>query len=386
MIQEFQNIFTELTRTQWAVLIAFLVVFVLRFIYLFLFTARVLFAKKKIEPANTDEKISLILTLRNEEEEVKKNLPGIMDWDNVDFELVVIDDFSQDNTLSVLGLLMQRYPRLKISSLNQETRFSIKLAKNIALKSASNNWVLCIPAAINAAKESWLQGFSSQINSPHINLIVGYSTVVREKGFFNTLYRIENFYEQIRSAGYIANGIPFVYAEENLAFKKDKYFEKGGFAKHMQESYANFELVVNSFISKKHTLIHFNRDSVIRAGMPIHKPEYFDLLKKQQRIEKHLPFWKRQILQIDDFSRLFLIPLYALALVFCLPLWPFISALIAIGFIVNMLIIKITLNRLNERKIFIPSLAYGLLMPYYKLFFRWHFSRTSRKHKWRNVS
>ncbi len=88
---------------------------------------------------------------------------------------------------------------------------------------------------------------------------------------------------------------------------------------------------------------------------------------------------------MDESSKLVFIPIVAASLVGCVDLWPLITTLICINAIAQVLIIKIILNRLNERKIFIPSLVYGLLVPYYKLFFRWHFSRKSRKQKWRNV-
>jgi len=45
--------------------------------------------------------------------------------------------------------------------------------------------------------------------------------------------------------------------------------------------------------------------------------------------------------------------------------------------------VKYALNRLNERKIFIPSLVYDLIVPYFKLFYRWYFNNRSQKQKWK---
>jgi hypothetical protein len=58
--------------------------------------------------------------------------------------------------------------------------------------------------------------------------------------------------------------------------------------------------------------------------------------------------------------------------------------LVGIKFIAHLFIIKITQNRLNERKIFISSLVYDLLIPYFKYFYRWYFNYRSRKNKWRS--
>ncbi len=385
MIQEFQNVFVNLSSAQWTVLVAFLVIFSIRFVYLFMFTARVAFKKKKARNGNGIEPIALILTVRNAEENIQKNLPSILQIEDLDFEVVAIDDFSQDNTLSVLGLLKQRFPRLKISTLSQETRFSVKMAQNIAFKLAAHNWVLCVPIALSEVNEAWLHCFADCTGISQTNVVLGYSTVSPQNGFFNLLYRIEIFFQQIQSVGYILNGIPFVCNEENVAFKKEKYYELGGYAKNLKEPYANLELIINTFIKRKNTLINFNADSVIRKNTKIDGSVYLDLLKKSARIENYLSFGKKQALLFDELTKLLFLPLLLACLVFCFALWPLISILVGIFILAQVLIIKIVLNRLNERKIFIPSLVYGLIMPYYKLFFRWHFSKTSRKHQWRKM-
>jgi len=386
MIQEFQNIFVKLTVAQWALISAFLVVFVVRFLYLLFFTGRVIFRNRKNKKQENTPPVSILFTLRNEEENIHKNLPNLLKIEDHDFEVVVVDDFSQDNSLSVLGLLNQRYGRLKISSLSQETRFSVKLAQNIALKLASNNWILMAPISLNEVKKEWIQSFEKQFAGKDTSLIVAYSTVVPAKGFFNLLYRIETFLQQIKSVGYISCGVPLVYSEENLAFKKEIYFELGGYGKQIQEPYANFELFINTFIKKKNTKVNFTSDSVIRKNVEVHKREYLDLLKKSSRIEKHLSFWKRQILISDEITKLLFLPLLAAVVIFCFPLWPLLCTMVTFYLLARVLIIKITLNRLNERKIFISSLVYGLIMPYFKWVLRWHFGRNSRRYKWRNVA
>jgi len=158
MISVYLNIFEALTMVQWFVLITFLVIYVIRFLYLFLFTARMIFKKEEKHTTGSSKKLSIVITLRNEEESLRKNLPAILELENIDYEVVVVDDFSQDTSLSVLGLLSQRYAHLKISTLSQETRYSVKLAQNIALKAASHNWVLITPHALNEVNEIEIQG------------------------------------------------------------------------------------------------------------------------------------------------------------------------------------------------------------------------------------
>ena len=383
MIEKYQELFNGLTGFELVLLVAFGVLFLLRLLYLFLFTGRILFIKK-IKIVNTEKKpLSLILTIRNEEVNLKKNLPKILSLDSVNFEMIVTDDFSYDNSYLVLGLLKERYKRLIISSLNQETRYSMKMAQNIAIKAANNEWILNIPVSLSEVAAGWLDEIS-QVEDNEKNVVIGYSTVAGSKGFFNRLFRIENYFLHLKSTGYILNRMPFVYSEENVAFRKEKYFGIGGYGQKVTEAYANLELVINSFIRKTTTSVLFNKKSSIRKTEVIKRADYFELVKKSIRIEKHLSVSKRFILALDELGKLLFLPITIFVIVLLPELWIIFASLLGFKFLSHLFIIKITQNRLNEHKIFIPSLVYELLMPYLKLFYRWHFNRRSKKNRWRN--
>ncbi len=383
MIEKYQELFNGLTGFELVLLAVFGVLFLLRLLYLFLFTGRIIFIKK-IKIVNTEKKpLSLILTIRNEEENLKKNLPKILSLDSVNFEMIVVDDFSHDNSYLVLGLLKERYKRIIISSLNQETRYSMKMAQNIAIKAANNEWILNIPVSMSEVVAGWLDEIS-QVEDNEKNVVIGYSTVAGSKGFFNCLFRIENYFLHLKSTGYILNRMTFVYSEENVAFRKEKYFGRGGYGQKVTEVYANLELVINSFIRKKTTSILFNKESSIQKTEVVKRADYFELLKKSIRIEKHLSVSKRFILALDELGKLLFLPITVFVIVLLPEFWIIFASLLGFMFLANLFIIKITQNRLNEHKIFIPSLVYELIMPYFKLFYRWHFNKRSKKNRWIN--
>jgi len=383
MIQTFQNIFIELTIYDQIFLAIFCLLFFLRFLYLFLFTGRVLFRKKRNIENSEKYPFSLIFTVRNQEENLKNNLPKVLIQEGVDFEVIVVDDFSQDNSFLVLGLLKERYKRLKISMLNQETRFSTKQAQNIALKAAENNWVLTNPTSIFEFHSEWLSTFAKVLNEEK-NLVVGYSNVKYSKGFFNHLYRIESYFQFVKSAGFVLNRIPILYSEDNVAFQKKKYFEMDGYSKKITEPFANLELLFNSFSRKKTTTVLFEKETSVRKKELVKCENYLDLLKKSFRIEKHLSASKKAVLLFEEITRLIFLPITIFVILLYSELWPLIVTLLGLKVLAHLLIIKILQNRLNERKIFISSLVYQFIIPYFKLFYRWYFNHRMKKHGWRN--
>ncbi len=355
----------------------------LRLLYLLFFPLRVLIKTKAKPEATEKAPLSVLVVVRNEEENCHETLPHLLSLENPEMEVVVVDDFSQDNTLSVLGLLKQRYQRMKLSSLSQETRYSEKLSQNIALKSAEKDWVMMYPVSAQNPSQDWLNEMDKKTVDT-VLVKVAYTTVTANKNRFNKLYRIENFFQQVRSASYSLNGLAFVYNEENVAFKKAEYFKLSGFGIRVQEPYANLELVINRFIRKKNVKLCFNDKSILTKQVAVGHSEFKDLVRKSIRIEKHLSKWKQFVLLLDRLTQV-LYPLFVvLVLLVTFRLWPVIAILVVVKLLVFMVIIKILQKRLNERKLFITSLVFSFIMPFYKLFFRWSFNRQSQNHKWKN--
>ncbi len=370
--------------TDWIVPGIFLFVFLCRFYYLLFFSARVVFSSRKevIVNQKARQPITVFLTVRNEEDNLRKLLPQLLGINDDCYEVVVVDDYSLDNTFTVLGSF-KHYPNFHFSSLNEETRFSVKLAQNIALKAAQHEWVLTLPIETTAVGKDWINGFSVNTTTDNRNVMMGYSGIQHKPGYFNLLYRTENFLQQLRSVGYVANGIPFVYFEDNVAFRKEEYFKLGGYGQKTKEAYANLELIINQFITKKKTVLLFNENTRITKEVETNRDDFYNLLNRSFRIEKYLPAWKRTLLGFDTLTNLLYTPLLIVLFVFYFDLWPLFVALAGIKIMLHFILLKITLNRLRERKIFLSSLVYGWLMPYFKTFYKWYFNQSARRSKWR---
>ena len=380
MIHTILHKLTELQGVNLALALTFAVLFIVRLVYLFLFTGRILF-RKKIEQTSASP-ISLFYTVRNEGVRLKNNLAPVLSINNCDFEVIVVNNFSQDNSFEVLGMLRGRSDRLKISTLYQETRFSTKMAQNLALKAAENDWVLAVPISYENATPEWISGISNKLDN-NKTVTINYCSANNSNGFVNRMYRIENFLSFTKSVSYILNNLPFVYNEENVAFQKKKYFEIGGHGLKINEQYANLELLINHFIRKKDTTIVFKSETAIKKTEDLVWNDYLEILKKSLRIEKHLTSSKKAVLAFDEFTKMLLPPVTVITFILLFELWPLLAGLLFIMFAARLFIIKIAQNRLNERKIFIPSLVYDLIVPYFKLFYRWYFNNRRQKQKWK---
>jgi hypothetical protein len=381
MADNIVNSFMSLQTHEWVLLLIFSLLFFLRTIYLIFFTGRILFIKSK----NSDlkEPLSLIMALRNEESTLSVSLPPLLSISDADYELIAVDDFSSDNSLTVLGALKEKYERLRFSALSQETWYSVKMAQNVAIKAAKFSRVMLIPPTLSKFKPQWLSEISAKTGGDK-EVVISYSNIQHDGTFFNMLYRIEYFLQQIRSFGFIISGLPYVISEENVAFKKYRYFTAGGYRNKVNELYANLELIINSFIKKRNTQIIFSGNTAVYKDEKITRRNYFDLLKKEIRISRYLPFSRRITLSLEEISSCSFIPVAVVLLVVTPELWPVTGVMLLIPAILRMFIIKKAISHLHESKLFLSSLIYALLLPCFKLTYRFYYNHNSRRKGWKS--
>ena len=75
--------------------------------------------------------ISIIVCAKNEAENITVFLPKILEQDYSDFEVILVDDQSKDNTEYVLKELTQKYSNLKIVKIAQHVKH--RVGKKFAL-------------------------------------------------------------------------------------------------------------------------------------------------------------------------------------------------------------------------------------------------------------
>ena len=85
---------------------------------------------EELIPANIP--VSVIISARNEAENLRNYLPFILQQNYPDYEVVVVNDCSYDTSDLVLEEFEKQYPHLKVVSITEHVRF--KTGKNSRLR------------------------------------------------------------------------------------------------------------------------------------------------------------------------------------------------------------------------------------------------------------
>ena len=183
--------FRILTISDIILLSSLSVIFILQIYFLLRYYLR-LARYKDNAPTEGSNHISIILSVRNEEQRIREILDKFKEQQFEDYQILVINVHSEDNTDGILNALTETNPRLKVTSLSQETQFSEKQIINIGLKGSSSPWIIFLTSSSGEINPNWLANMNSLIDS-ETDLVVAYTNVERVKGFRNLICRLERF-------------------------------------------------------------------------------------------------------------------------------------------------------------------------------------------------
>jgi len=333
------------------------------------------------DPIQNSNNISIILAVRNEEQHIREIVDKFKEQQFEDYQLLVINVHSEDNTDGILSVLAEDNPKLKATSLSQETQFSEKQIINIGLKGASSPWIVLLTSSTGEINPAWLASMNGLL-APETDLVVGYTNIERLKGFRNLICRLERFNQFMISGAWTLAGKPFVFSENNVLFRKSMYFDTLGFRHKMNRNFANLELIFNENMKKGRVKITTNPDLAVREHIEDDRGDHIRLLKKGVQIRQSLSWSKKISLFVDDVTRIALPALVATVIILHPEYWITFSALPLIYLILLAVIVKMLLNRLNERKIFLSSFVYILIKPILNWWFFWSMYLIHRRSRW----
>ncbi len=365
------------TPFELVVLILFAISFLVQCIYLFAIYFRLLLLKDP-KYVSKQTSFSVLLKVRNEEERIRKLLKQLFRFRYRSFEVVVVDDYSSDRTLEIVGSISEKNSRLRFTSINQETRYSEKISINLGLKAAKSDWVLFLPISTEVEPEALttFNDFAAQGNEA----VLGYANYLPNQGFTNGLNRLERFTNFLRSAAYSVSGMPLFFYENNVAFKKEVYFRSSGFRGMLQQYYANLELVLNEQIKK--VGVCYTPFGKVVLHEKTEMQDYVNQIKKEILIRKSCNLKKRLLLLFEDLSKLIFLISFITLLVIKFEMWLYFLLLFLFPGALMFFIVKKIVVRLNEEKIFLSSFLYTLVKPLINIYHASAMYIQDRRNKW----
>ncbi len=200
--------------------------------------------------------VSVLIAARNEEKNLRENLPLILSQNYPEFQVIVVNHASYDGTGELLEELKAEHPNLHIINL-PEGRVSDggkKLAITLGMKGALHDRVLLTDADCKPPGSDWIQSMVSKAHKPD-DIILGYSPYEKESGLLNALIRFDGLFTAMNYLGFALSGMPYMGVGRNLSYSRSSFFEVGGFRSHYSIDSGDDDLLINQIARKENVRI-----------------------------------------------------------------------------------------------------------------------------------
>lgn len=230
------------------------------FYYLFFFARLALY--KPQETVGQVEPVSVIICAWNEEDNLKKNLQSILEQDHPEFEVIVVNDHSVDETDLLLQAWQKKYAHLRVIELTRDNvnMRGKKFAISIGIKGAKYERLVFTDADCRPKSKQWLRLMSSGLQEEK-DLVLGYGGFEKRNGLLNMLYRYESVHIAMQYMSYALASVPYMGVGRNLAYRKELFFKTKGFIKHRHVASGDDDLMVNEVATGKNTAIEVRQGS-----------------------------------------------------------------------------------------------------------------------------
>ena len=296
---DFSHILTEpYTLTLTAVLAISLIVLCIYYGLFYFRVGHYRGPRKKKQPASDVvplPPVSVVLTAQNDAEWLKTNLVYLLEQDYPDFEVVVVDNRSADDTVSVLKILCKNYAHLKVVPMVEDANGyrGKKYPMSMGIKSAKNDILIfadpnCRP--IDLTNFHWLREMVAGYESDKTEIVLGYSGIQPKNSLFNWLQQYDNLDYSTEYLGAAIMRCPFTGNGRNLSYRRSMFMRNRGFIYHYSIPDGADDMFVNQNSNGANTRVVLTPDSFTLVEPMPTVAQWHSYRKHRTVTHKYYPF------------------------------------------------------------------------------------------------
>jgi glycosyltransferase involved in cell wall biosynthesis len=322
--------------------------------------------------------VSVIVCAKNHEENVKNFIPLLAEQNYPDFEIVLIDDASSDETLEIFEQFESQYPNIRLVKVKNNEAFwgNKKYALTLGIKASKKEYLLFTDADCYPTSKEWITAMTSQFTM-NKTIVLGYSGYEKvERSLLNKIIRFETVLTAVQYFSWAKVGHPYMGVGRNLAYKKDEFFKVNGFIGHIQVRSGDDDLFINQAANKTNVTIAYTPESFTYSKPKQSYKEWYTQKRRHIATASYYKSFDKIQLGIFHASQLFFFLLVILLLAFQFQ-WIAVLALLATRYTVAWIVMGFSAGKLkeNDLKIWFPIAEMVLIFTQINIFITNIFSK-----------
>ena len=230
--------------------------------------------------------VSIIIAAKNEKLNLISKLEKVLTQDYPEFEVIVIDDSSDDGQKELLLEMAEKNSNLRTFRLSSSSGKKNALSKGIEL--AKYPYLLFIDADCYPESKHWISYMAAGFIEDK-EIILGYGAYKKYNGILNAFIRYDTFIIALQYFGSALNGKAYMGVGRNLAYTKELWHRSNGFKAHENINSGDDDLFIISATNKNNTAI-----AAFTEAKTISEPKktFLDFCKQKSRHFNSLKLYK----------------------------------------------------------------------------------------------
>ena len=367
------NIFELFLTLVWALIAALVGFLLIQIVYYLTVYRRFIVINKKskrgvIKYADQQLPVSVIVYACNDADNLEQFLPLILNQNYPQYEVIVVNDGSTDETKDLLTVLESKHHHLYQTYIPEEAKNHSrrKLAMTVGLKAAKYDWVLTTDANCEVQSADWVASVARNF-TPQTDVVLMYSSFQFPKSVKSIFRSLDTIFFSLRYLGMASLGKPFMGIRRNLAYRKELFFRnRGGYSGFLYLRDGDDDLFINRVANSTNTRVEISAQSVTRAHF-----YQFDKAWKQQKqafgITSH--FLKNRSALLFGFESLSRYLFYILVITLLIlgfnnwKLTVVATTIFIIRFVIQGLIINKSAKILSEKRNYFSLICFDIAQP-----------------------
>ena len=290
-------------------IIVFLVAVGIQLLYLLCFL--IAFSRKRKTGSDEQVPVSVVVCAHDEADNLRELIPQLLSQDYPEFEVIIVNDRSNDSTFDYLLEATQEDSKLRMVNVKEtpERVNGKKYGITLGIRAAAYEWILLTDADCRPKGPNWIRSMSRHFTDD-TKFVLGFSPYLRKSGFLNRFIRFETLLTAIQyfAFGWLKN--PYMGVGRNLAYRKSLFLQQKGFNNFLHVTGGDDDLFVNMHARGRNTRLEIGPESQMYSEPETTWGDYY-----QQKV-RHLSVGKRY-----RFSHRFLLGIFSLTWILTWFIW-----------------------------------------------------------------
>ena len=304
------SFFYRISIYEWIIIGLYLTFFIVQLIYYLYLFRKPYQHLVNIDKADEDMDetnsigISVIITAKNEAKNLKMNLTFILNQDYPNFQVVVVDNGSTDNTRDVLDNFKSKHANLYITfiPIGSEKVNDKKLALTVGIKAAKHDILLFTEPDTKPLTKRWVYEYAKAFNTDK-KVVLGSCQLEMDKTISNKFILFDNLFLGIKYLSLALIKRPYMGIGRNMAFRKNLFFENKGFSSILNIEDGEDNVFINKIATKENVAVLISAESRVVSNVVDSFSIWRNIKTRYLTTQKHISLNVTRILKFEVFSR-----------------------------------------------------------------------------------